>query len=333
MKILKWIILSVALFAIIAAWVWATEPPVPDAIKLHHRDGRVTTTPFVTFKHLKFSGSNVILVNTTGSESVSMDELSKITFGQKQEQEPPTPEVINLHHRDGRVFSVAFTAFNHLKFSGNNMVLVSTTGWAESVSMDSLSKITFGQKLQQEPTETVIVVTFAIVGTGSGTLSAYVLENGVQTQTLTSGDEVKAGKMVEFKAAPGTDSKVKGWRINDQFETNADTAKSIMLNENLHANGLYVEVEFEKIEPTSVENLETTQNKLNVYVQNRAINIESSLDIERVDILDISGMVLTSGNYGRQHRVEISVEKLKAGLYLLKIRTADGEEIRKVIIR
>lgn len=361
MKILKWIVLMVAIMTTITARVWATEPPASDSIRLHLRDGRVTPVAFASFKHLKFSNNNMLLVRETESEStsVSMDDLSKITFFQKQPQPiAVTFSAVSVGTGSGTLSAYVWEngvqtqtltagddvqAGKTVKFKAEPNAESKVKGWRINgvyqasgakdktvVLNETQHKDGLSVEVEFEAV-TMVAVTFATTGSGSGTLSAYVWENGAQTQTLTSGDKVQAGNTVLFKATPNAESKVKGWRINDTYQASAETEKMVVLNETQQEEGLSVEVEFEK--PTGIEDLEAERSTLNVYVKNRAINIESTVGIECVGIWNISGRLLESRNYGNRHSVSISAGKLNAGLYFLKIRTAEKEETRKVIIR
>jgi len=78
---------------------------------------------------------------------------------------------------------------------------------------------------------------------------------------------------------------------------------------------------FYKGEPLSTNDLSTTDNKIAVYPNpvNKGGQIYLGSSVKQVDVLDLSGRLLISGN-----NTVIETEKLNRGVYLLKIQTRDG---------
>lgn len=235
------------------------------------------------------------------------------------------PETLNIHHRDGNVIATAFTEFNHLELSGGNLVFVGRNA-PVAVQLADVSKITFG--VPKAPMTVWVPVTFATTGEGGGTLTASVQG---ENRFLHSGEEVEAGLTVLFKAEPDDGSEIRGWRINGVYEATDVAERSVRLDESLYADGLQVEVEFAKEVGVEVDAL---NGMLNVYVQGREIGIRSTLGIERVELLDISGRLLrVETSASRSQQMLFPVGNVISGIYFVKVRTTEKEETRKVIIR
>lgn len=232
------------------------------------------------------------------------------------------PETINLHQRDGNIITAAFTEFNRIEFSGDNLQFVGRNEPVR-VKLGTIRKITFG-----EPHEAFgVPVSFAATGNGTGTLTAFVLETN---QALLSGGEVEAGNTVVFRAEPAQGSKIRGWYINEVYKETAATEQRVVLDKELHAEGLYVEVEF--VKETGIESGE--RNLLNVYVQGREIHIESTCELKRAELLDMGGRLLRTQNSAQgAHQMLLHAGNVASGVYILKVRSTEREETRKVIIR
>lgn len=335
----------------------AAEPP--ETMNLHRRDGRVTTVAFTAFNHMAFSGGNAVLTGRNAPVSVKLADISKITFGERY-LAFYIPVTFGLAGsgggaiyasvvEDGRTFysGAEIKAGLRVRFRAVPNTGYTVKGWRVNGSYTSGSatektilldkdRYATGLKVEvefaKEEAAAEILVTFGVTGDGSGKLSAFIVENGTQTQRLNSGERVAAGRTVLLKAEPGRDAKIKGWRINGSYTSGSATEKRILLDKNQHASGLKVEVEFTK--KVGLEETEALGGRLNVYVQHREIGIESTAGIERVELLDVGGHLLRVGTYARGTlQAVLPAGEVEAGLYILKIRTTEREEIRKVIIR
>lgn len=356
MKTLKFIGLVMAM--VIMPRLWAGEPP--ETLNLHHRDGSVIATAFTEFNRVELSGGNMVFVGRNAPVTVKLADIRKITFGETHGTSliPVTFRTVGTD--GGSIYASVVEesrAFNSgeeiesgrsVRFRATPYADYKVKGWringhyeesgaTERTFLLDINRYTNGLHVEvefefiREVTIPDILVTFAVDGEGTGKLSAFVLENGVQTQQLNSGDEVEAGRTVLFKAEPDRGSKIHRWRINGSYVSGTAGERSVRLDESLYADGLHVEVEFAKA--TGIET-ETLNGTLNVYVQGREIGIQSTAGIERIEFLDVSGRSLRVETFASRVRQVLSpVGNVTPGVYVLKIRTTEKEETRKVIIR
>jgi hypothetical protein len=99
-------------------------------------------------------------------------------------------------------------------------------------------------------------------------------------------------------------------------------AQYILVGQPTGSSDVYIDnFYFYKGEPVSASNIGQTDNRINVYPnpvkQGGQIYLGSTL--KHVDVLDLSGRILISGN-----NPVIETEKLTRGVYVLKIQTSDG---------
>lgn len=355
MKTLKFIGLVMAM--VIMPKVWAGEPP--ETLNLHHRDGSVIATAFTEFNRVELSGGNLVFVGRNAPVTVKLADIRKITFGdiRKTSLVPVTFETAGAGGgliyasvvEDGRAFNSgeAIEAGNSVQFRATPYADYRVKGWRINGHYEAsgatvrtflldINRYADGLHVEVEfefVGETVpdILVTFAVASEGSGKLSAFILENGEPTQQLNSGDEVEAGLTVLFKAEPGPGSKIRRWRINGNYVSGIAGERSVRLDEGLYADGLHVEVEFAK--EVGIES-EAVNGTLNVYVQGCEIGIQSTFGIERIELLDVSGRLLRVETFApRSRQILFPIGNVTSGVYMLKIRTTEKEETRKVIIR
>lgn len=356
MKTLKFIGLVMAM--VIMPKVWAWEPP--ETLNLHHRDGSVIATAFTEFNRVELSGGNLVFVGRNAPVTVELADIRKITFGEirKTSLVPVTfgtagtggGSIYASVVEDGRAFNSGekIEAGNSVRFRATPYADYRVKGWRingdyeasgvrERTFLLDINRYADGLHVEVEfefvgaVTVPDILVTFAVAGEGTGKLSAFILENGKPTQQLNSGDEVEAGLKVLFKAEPGPGSKIRRWRINGSYVSGTTGERSVRLDEDIYADGLHVEVEFAK--EVGIES-EVLNGTLNVYVRGREIGIQSTSDIGRIEFLDVSGRLLRVETFApRSRQILFPIGNVTSGVYMLKIRTTEKEETRKVIIR
>ena len=356
MKTIKFICFMAAMA--IMPRVWAGEPL--ETINLHHRNGNVIATSFTEFNRIELSGSNLIFVGRNTPVSVRLADISKITFGDSRTEFliPVTFGIVGEARgtlyvsvvesgriiRSGEEIEEGLT----IRFKVEPDAGYQVKGWYINGAYEAngtterkwlLNRKSYADGLhvevefEKKAVISAIQVTFATTGNGSGTLTAFEMENGVQTRKLASGEEVEVGHMVLFKAEPDYGSEIRRWRINGDYVLTTAVEQSVLLEEGLYMDGLQLEVEFEK-KGVGVEDVEALNNTLNVYVQRREINIESSFYIERVELWDVGGRLLRAERSAQpSHQMVIPVGNVVSGVYVLRIRTTEKEETRKVIIR
>lgn len=231
-------------------------------------------------------------------------------------QEPP--EALNVHRHDGSVNSTLFDGLQNLEFLDGSIVVHLCSGASQSILMDDVRKITFGDYVSDG-----FLVLFSVVDEKGGTLSATA--DGVE---ISSGTSVKEGSNVLFTAIPDENCEVKEWKINGVavMDNMTNTLSVYGVKESLN-----VTVEFNLLnalaESMSQENMKVYRNGENDIV------VESTLDIKACSLMDICGRIVYQGVTGSMsNQVVIPVNYLPAGVYLVNIETAKGNMSRKVII-
>ena len=353
MKTLKSFCLLLAMFVV--PIVRAGAPP--ETINLHQRDGNIITAAFTEFNRIEFSGDNLQFVGRNEPVRVKLGTIRKITFGEPHEafgipvifaatgNGTGTLTAFVLETDQSLLSGEEAEAGNTVVFRAEpaqgskirgwyiNEVYKETAATEERVVLDKelhaeglYVEVEFVK--EEEPGQEIFIpVSFAATGNGTGTLTAFVLATD---QSLLSGGEVEAGNTVVFRAEPAQGSKIRGWYINEEYKETAATEQRVVLDKELHADGLYVEVEF--VKETGIESGE--RNLLNVYVQGREIHIESTCELKRAELLDMGGRLLRTQNSAQgAHQMLLHAGNVASGVYILKVRSTEREETRKVIIR
>ena len=356
MKTIK--LISLVMPLMLASGLWASEPP--STLNVHYRDGHVTAVAFTEFIRIDLSSDSMTFVGRNVPAAASLADICKLTFGQSDATlslpvtfrlvgEESGGEIYASVLEDGRAFNsgeklkaglnVRFLAVPHAGYGVKGWRvngIYEASGATERTCLLSRKyvnglhvEVEFMKQTEDMPE---IRVTFATAGDGTGKLSAFVLENGIPTQEVNSGDKVEAGHTVLFKAEPNSGCKIHRWRINGDSVSGVAGNRAGLLTEDRYADGLQVEVTFMK--EAGVEEAGAFCSTVDVYVQGREIGIRSTSGIERVELLDINGCLLrTVTPAGRPNQLVVPVGSVTPGIYVLRVRTTEREETGKVIIR
>ena len=161
-------------------------------------------------------------------------------------------------------------------------------------------------------------VTFSVIS-GNGTLTAKV--NNIE---ITSGGMVEDGNNIVFTATPNSGYKIK--ELKDNGVTVYDTSGIYTINNIATAHTVTVEFE----QGTSITDNYVT-NPINIYpnpAQN-TLYIQSSETVEQVRIYDVSGRELIQLPHPTQ---SIDISHLANGTYIIKVKTAGGETVKRIIV-
>lgn len=231
------------------------------------------------------------------------------------------PDALNVNCEDGRIVSALFDKLERMEITEEDITIVGNES-SKTVLLDNVSKITFGDYI----TDITYPVIFEVLGDGEGTLSASV-ETASGWRDIVSGEVLPDGSEVLFTATPSENYKVKGWRSSGHYTEYGDN--SILMT--VSGESIEVFVEFEEI---NTKNKNIISDDISVYVNEYdGIIIEcSTCCIEHVKVIGTGGNLVRMENCGAQI-LTIPTEGMVSGVYVLKIYTEKGEEIRKIIIK
>ena len=235
-------------------------------------------------------------------------------------QEPP--EAINIHRRDGTVKSLSFTGFSGLELNGNS-ITVTGRDTPLSLALGDISKITFGDRITTE-----YPVTFAVVGSGNGIISATAWD-GFMLRDIYSGELLPAGSEITLLATPGVGNTVKEWRIDGSPYDGTENELHLTIQD----APLDVTVEF-GIGNGSGHTAAPVTDDINVYVhRHESIVIESTGGILHFTLMDMGGRIVRDVHTRHLPRqTVIPVAGMPQGTYILRIRSAESVKTEKVII-
>ena len=80
--------------------------------------------------------------------------------------------------------------------------------------------------------------------------------------------------------------------------------------------------------PSSIVSLNLSPNPVNDF-----LNIDSQDAIKAVSITNLAGQTLFNSNYYNSSNVRLNLSSLQSGLYLVKVQTANGTQVQRIIKR
>ncbi|PID88401.1 MAG: hypothetical protein CSB06_00575 [Bacteroidia bacterium] len=166
------------------------------------------------------------------------------------------------------------------------------------------------------------IVNFAVTGE-NGTLVA-----AVDSSEINTGDQVAEGKDVVFTATPDANHKVKEWIVNGDVVADNQTDTLTIINLDKETT---VTVEFEST--TGIKGI--TQNEVEIYPNpvQTVLTIANTHQIVSVRVINIAGEELYAAPNNGAEKITIFVENFVPGVYFIVLRTADGKEFSKKIVK
>ena len=179
----------------------------------------------------------------------------------------------------------------------------------ENAVMEEAVKINF--TTEEEPI--LHTATFGVED-GNGILIAEVDE-----KEIASGEKVREGKDILFKAIPNEGYKIAEWIYNEEIVENYYYQTYLVDSIDINVN---VAVKFET-DDTSVEDIKTASITVYPNPATNLITVESDEMIKNIRLININGQVVINVAANSLSK-EINVNTLRPGIYLMKINTNKG---------